>query len=506
MDSNRCRSVPEGPWSVNGKCARATVPALNAPTGPAAPNDPPCALECPIPMAPTDSKTPATAPGAAGSLPDRLEIVPRGPLVGRIPVPGSKSITNRALLLAALADGSSRLTGGLESDDTVVMRAALEAMGIRVTQEAAAPTGESDSSGLDLWRIDGQDGRFEAPRAPLDCGNSGTTVRFLTAALTLAPAPIVVDGNARMRERPISDLVTSLRALGAQLTIEGRQDCPPVRVHGGGLPGGVAEIDGSRSSQYVSAVLQAAPYAERDVELRFRDGTIVSRPYIDLTLEVMRDFGAHAEWTPEDHLRVEAGRRYAARDYTIEPDASSAAYPFCAAAITGGRISVAGVRPDSLQADFKILGLLERMGCRVERAGDTVTVAGPDAPLRSLGEIDMNDFPDAVLGYAVVALFADGPTTITNVENLRIKETDRLAALETEIRKLGAHAETGPDWLRIEPVPVDRMHGAEIETYDDHRVAMSFAMAGLRVPGVVILDPGCVSKTWPRYFEAFAAL
>lgn len=427
---------------------------------------------------------------------DRLEITPRGPIAARPLVPGSKSITNRVLLLAALADGESRLRGGLESDDTVVMRRALEAMGIGLRVDRDPATGAED------WLVHGRGGRFTAPGHPLDCGNSGTTVRFLTAALTLADAPIVVDGNARMRERPISDLAEALRGLGAEFTMEGESDCPPIRVHGGGLPGGAALIDGSRSSQYVSAVLQAAPYALNDVELSFKDGVIVSRPYIDLTLEVMRDFGADAGWTDDDRLSVRTGRPYVARDYTIEPDASSAAYPFSAAAIAGGSATVDGVRADSQQADFKLLGLLERMGCGVTRNGDTVTVTGPTGGLRALGEIDMNDFPDAVLAYAVVCCFADGPTTIRNVYNLRIKETDRLDALETELRKLGVGATAGHDWLRIEPGP---MHGAEIETYDDHRMAMSFALAGLKVPGVVILDPGCVSKTWPGFFEAFSA-
>ncbi len=445
-------------------------------------------------------------------LPARLAIEPRGALAGSVRVPGSKSITNRVLLLAALAEGESLLEGGLESDDTIVMRRALAALGIPVEDDG------------ERWRVRGRGGRFDLPDHPLDCGNSGTTARFLTAALTLAPGPVVVDGNARMRERPISDLVAALRALGAGIAFEGRSECPPVRILGGGLPGGPAEIDGRRSSQYVSAVLQAAPYAARDVELRFVDGIVVSRPYIDLTLDVMRQFGARGEWRGTgkgERIWVEAGRRYVASHHVIEPDASSAAYPFCAAAIAGGRVTVAGVPAASLQADFKILGLLERMGCRIEREGDRVTVVGPapaaPAPgaapwstadsaaprLRSLGEIDMNDFPDAVLAYAVVCLFADGPTTIRNVANLRIKETDRLAALETELRKLGAGAEAGPDWLRIEPRP---LHGGEIATYDDHRMAMSFALAGLRIPGVVILDPGCVSKTWPGYFEAFAQL
>jgi 3-phosphoshikimate 1-carboxyvinyltransferase len=433
------------------------------------------------------------------------EIETRGPLSGHVSVPGSKSITNRALLLAALADGKSRLHGGLESDDTLVMRAALASVGIGF-ERSTEDDGGGDSNG-ETWVVHGLGGRFSVPERDaelvLDCGNSGTTVRFLTAALSLASGPLVIDGNARMRQRPIADLITSLRALGADLTIEGEQDCPPIRVQGGGLAGGSALIDGSRSSQYVSAVAQIAPYAARDVELEFKDGVIVSRPYIDLTLDVMRAFGAEAEWREDDRLWIKAGQPYQPRNYTIEPDASSATYPFCAAAIAGGSVSVSDIPNDSLQADFKILDLLARMGCGVDRDEDTVTVSGPKAALHSLGEIDMNDFPDAVLAYAVVALFADGPTTIKNVANLRIKETDRLNALESELRKLGARVQTGPDWIRIEPGP---MRGAEIETYDDHRMAMSLALAGLRVPGVVILDPGCVSKTWPGYFETFTKL
>jgi 3-phosphoshikimate 1-carboxyvinyltransferase len=434
---------------------------------------------------------------AAEAAPERLALEVRGPLDAHVAVPGSKSITNRALLLAALAEGESRLSGGLDSDDTVVMRGALETLGIGL-----------DASGKDAdWIIRGRGGRFALPDQAedlvLDCGNSGTTVRFLTAALTLASSPVVVDGNARMRERPISDLVNALRALGAELTTQGVADCPPIRLHGGGLPGGRALMDGSRSSQYVSAIAQIAPYAARDIELEFKDGIIVSRPYIDLTLEVMRAFGADARWRDDGRLWIKAGQTYHGREYTIEPDASSAAYPFCAAAIAGGRVSVSGIPGDSLQADFKILDLLERMGCGISRVGDTVSVTGPNGTLHSLGSVDMNDFPDAVLAYAVVALFADGPTTITNVANLRIKETDRLAALETELSKLGARVKAGPDSLRIEPGP---MRGAEIETYDDHRMAMSLALAGLRVPGIVILDPGCVSKTWPDYFEAFSGL
>jgi 3-phosphoshikimate 1-carboxyvinyltransferase len=279
-----------------------------------------------------------------------------------------------------------------------------------------------------------------------------------------------------------------------------------VRVAGGGLPGGRGEIDGSHSSQYTSAVLLSAPYAGRNVELEFKDGILVSRPYVDVTLAIMRAFGADADWHGQggvERIQVRAGRHYGAQDYTIEPDASSAAYVFCAAAIAGGSVRVEGVPGESLQSDWRILDLLQRMGCKVFRRGTTVELRGADRPLRSLGEVDMNDLPDAALVYAVVALFADGPTEIKNVWNLRIKETDRLDALEKELRKLGARAKADRDSLFIQPGP---LHGAQIDTYDDHRMAMAFSLAGLRVPGVVIRDPGCVSKTWPKYFDVFGQL
>lgn len=427
------------------------------------------------------------------TLPDRLEIATRGPIDDSVRVPGSKSTTNRALLIAGLAAGESELHGALASVDTQVMRAALGAFGARVDDEG------------DPWRVRGTDGRPRAPREDVFIENSGTSARFLTAALTLADGPSRIDGNARMRERSIEDLVHALVALGARVEIEGREGCPPVRLGGGGLPGGAARIEGSRSSQYVSGVLLAAPYAERDVRLRFVDDVLVSRPYVDLTLDVMRAFGAEAGWVEGDapELLVRAGRGYHGRSYRIEPDASSAVYPLCAAAIAGGRVTVEGLPGDSRQADIRILDLLERMGCTVERGREQVSLSRGSGPLRSLSRVDMNDCPDAALAYAVVALFADGPTTIHDVWNLRIKETDRLAALRNELTRLGAGVELGEDWIRIEPAP---LHGAEVETYDDHRIAMSFALAGLRVPGVVIKDPGCVAKTWPAYFDWFRSL
>ncbi len=433
--------------------------------------------------------------------PGPVAVRPRGPLDARVRVPGSRSITNRALLCAALARGTSELRGAGSSDDTEAMRAGLRALGAGIEDDPERRD--------DRWRVTGVDGRFAKPAAPLDVRMSGTTARFLTAAATLAAGPVVVDGAPRMRERPISDLADALTGLGAGIEVLGDGGCPPVRVAGGGLPGGEATIDARRSSQYVSGILLAAPYAERDVTLHFEAGVLVSRPFVELTLDVMRAFGAEAK-LGETQVQVTAGRPYAAREYAVEPDAQSAVYAFAAAAIAGGRVVVEGIPASSRQTDLRLLDVLERMGCRVERRPDAVEVQGPGpgpgpGPATALVpvDVDMNDMPDAVLALAVVALFARGPSHLRNIANLRIKETDRLAALETELTRLGARARADADSLRIEPGP---LRGARIATYDDHRMAMAFALAGLRVPGVEIEDPGCVAKTWPDYFDALERL
>jgi 3-phosphoshikimate 1-carboxyvinyltransferase len=421
-----------------------------------------------------------------------IDIAPRGPLDCAVEAPGSKSISNRALLIAALAQGTSTLSGVLDSDDIRVMARALRAVGARL---------EVDGERI---VVQGVAGKPQVPEGVIDVAASGTAARMLTALLALVPGETRLDGIERMRERPIEDLTRALGALGVDVRIEGKNGCPPLSCRGGKPFGGDVEIDATRSSQYVSAVLLVAPYATREVTLKLKGGVLVSRPYVDVTLDTMRAFGAEASFSGDAALEVKAGQGYVARDYAVEPDASTAAYFFAAAAITGGRVRVPNITRASKQADIAFVSLLEHIGCAVHDFQDAngacgIEVRGPSGPLRAF-DVDMNAMPDAVLAAAVTALFTDGPCRITNVANLRIKETDRLAALERELQKLGAQAHADASSLTIKP---GALRGAAIETYDDHRMAMSFALAGLRVPGVRILDPACVSKSWPRYFEAF---
>ena len=426
--------------------------------------------------------------GLHNRFPDRLTIRPQGPVNGTIQLPGSKSLTNRALLCATLASGTSTVTGALLAGDTATMMDCLEQFGGSFTVAGNAVT------------VIGTGGRFLAPDLPVDAVASGTTARFLSAAATLADGPSLIDGTPRMRRRPIGELVAALQALGADVQALGEGGCPPVRVAGGGLPGGHAVIDARRSSQFVSAIALSAPYADRDVTLEFLDGVVVSRPYVEGTVEVMRAFGASVELQASG-IRIDRGG-YESALFHIEPDASGAAYPLVAAALTGGSVQVPGFARGSHQADLGILDVLTGMGCTVVSSESGFRLTGPSDGLRGI-EVDMGDMPDAVLAVAVAGAFASGPTRLTNIANLRIKETDRLAALESELRKLGVDAEVGSDWLVVRSRAA---HGAEIDTYDDHRMAMAFSLAGLVVPNVVIRDPGCVAKTWPSFFDDMAHL
>jgi 3-phosphoshikimate 1-carboxyvinyltransferase len=416
---------------------------------------------------------------------DSIILKPSGPVRATVRPPGSKSITNRALVCAALARGESLLTGALESEDTQVMLEALGRLGIDVQRDPAAAT----------VRVSGCDGQLPASGADLFVGNSGTTMRFLTALVALGRGTFRLDGVPRMRARPIGDLLEALVALGVSARSELGNGCPPVVVEAAGLRGGRAEIRGDVSSQFLSGLLLAAPYADARLEIEVA-GDLVSRPYVEMTLAVMRSFGAEVVASGEGLCyRVSNGARYQGRTYAIEPDASAASYFFGAAAATGGDVTVQGLGRGSLQGDVAFCDCLERMGCEVQWRPHSIRVVG--RPLAGI-EADMNAISDTAQTLAVVALFAEGPTTIRGVAHIRHKETDRIADLARELRKLGAAVDELPDGLRIAP---GELRGAAIDTYGDHRMAMSFALAGLRIPSVEIRDPGCVAKTYPRYFD-----
>jgi 3-phosphoshikimate 1-carboxyvinyltransferase len=421
---------------------------------------------------------------------DPLEIVPVSKAIrGRIRPPGSKSITNRALVCAALADGASTLTGALDSEDTRVMVAALGQLGIEVEVRDAGKT----------LVVHGTAGQIPALEADLYCANSGTTLRFLTALVTLGHGSFRLDGIERMRQRPIEDLLRALNQLGTFAAAENGDGCPPVVVHANSLRGGEATIRGDISSQFLSGLLMATPAARSAIEISI-EGTLVSQPYVHMTLAVMRAFGVEVE-TSESPIRFSImPQPYRATDYPIEPDASAASYFWATAAVTGGSVTVDRLSNESLQGDVAFVDYLELMGCNVRREADSITVTG--GQLRGI-DTDMNAISDTVQTLAVVALFAEGPTTIRNVAHIRHKETDRIAAAATELRKLGAKVIERDDGLTIEP---GQLRGATIDTYNDHRMAMSFALAGLRVPGVRIANPKCVEKTYPRFFDDLSAL
>lgn len=416
-----------------------------------------------------------------------------GPLAkppeSRVRVPGSKSLTNRALIVAALARGPSRLTGALDSDDTRVMIEALRQLGLKVDHDPEAST----------IAIEGSGGRFPAREARMFVGNSGTSLRFLTAMVATGLGTFHLDGVPRMRERPVADLLMALNRLGSFAKSDLGTGCPPVTIQADGLDGGIVDVRGDTSSQFLSGLLMALPYARGKTSVEVL-GTLVSRPYVSMTMEVMREFGHPIAHHRFQRFSVEPGS-YSGRTFAIEPDASAASYFFAAAAVTGGSITVDGLGANSLQGDMGFVDILEHMGCRVERTGNATTVTG--GPLVGI-DVDMNEVSDTAMTLAVAALFADGVTRIRNIAHVRHKETDRIAALANELRKLGATVDEHPDGLVI--VPPETIRPASIATYDDHRMAMAFAVAGLKAPGITIEDPGCVAKTYPGFWDDWARL
>jgi 3-phosphoshikimate 1-carboxyvinyltransferase len=424
---------------------------------------------------------------------EALAIEPIGAFQASVRPPGSKSLTNRALVLAALAAGESTLLRPLLADDTQRMLEALAALGF-------APRVDGDGQAVHLT---GCGGKIPAGQAALNLGNAGTAYRFLTAACCLGSGAYALDGIERMRQRPVAQLVDALRAIGAGIDYLGQEGFPPVRVRGaGGLRGGELAMPPTLSSQYISALLQVAPCCRHGLSIFF-DGPVTSRPYVEMTLALMLGFGVEVEVDEGmSRVHVYAGQ-YRGRELTIEPDASNASYFLAAAAVTpGSRCTIEGLGRDSAQGDVGFAELLRLMGAGVVWESDSITVTGPARAgmLRGI-DADLNAMPDMAQTLAVVALFAEGVTTIRNVGNLRLKETDRIAALQCELRKLGAAVEVDGDDILITPPAGGRVRPAVIDTYDDHRMAMSFAVVGLRVPGVVINNPGCVNKTFPGFFE-----
>nr|ACD80082.1 5-enolpyruvylshikimate-3-phosphate synthase [Convolvulus arvensis] len=438
--------------------------------------------------------------------PEEIVLQPIKEISGTVKLPGSKSLSNRILLLAALSQGTTVVDNLLSSDDIHYMLGALGTLGLRVEEDSA----------IQRATVEGSGGLFPASNESndeiqLSLGNAGTAMRPLTAAVVAAGgnARYVLDGVPRMRERPIGDLVEGLKQLGADIDCFLGTNCPPVRVIGkGGLPRGKVKLSGSVSSQYLTALLMAAPLALGDVEIEIVD-KLISVPYVEMTIKLMERFGVSVEHSDSwDRFYIRGGQKYKSPGNAyVEGDASSASYFLAGAAVTGGTITVEGCGTSSLQGDVKFAEVLEKMGAEVSWTENSVTVKGPPRGpfgrkhLRGI-DVNMNKMPDVAMTLAVVALYADGPTAIRDVASWRVKETERMIAICTELRKLGAIVEEGPDYCII--TPPEKLNVTEIDTYDDHRMAMAFSLAACADVPVTIKDPGCTRKTFPDYFDVLS--
>jgi 3-phosphoshikimate 1-carboxyvinyltransferase len=420
-----------------------------------------------------------------------LEIVPVAhPLHAAVRVPGSKSLTNRALLITALAAGETRLTNALFSDDTYIFAQALQTLGFEVQLDPA----HNEMS------VVGLGGKIPTRQAQLFCGNAGTAARFLSAFLTLGDGEFVLDGDARMRARPIGDLVFALTQLGASMEISS-SNCPPVKISASGLPGGQTSLAGDISSQFLSGLLIVSPYARQPVEIRVTTD-LNSKPYVELTLGLMCDFGVEVERQGYQRFTIRPARYQSKETYAIESDASAASYFFAAPAVCTGTVRVENISLRAKQGDIAFLDVLRQMGCTVSEGADYIEVTG-SAGLRGV-DVDMRDIPDTAQTLAAIAPFASTPTHIHGIATSRIKETDRIAAACAELARLGVQVQEHPDGMTIHPCKSFRP--AIIQTYNDHRMAMAFSLIGLRIPGLKIADPACVSKTFPGFFEVLKAL
>ena len=422
---------------------------------------------------------------------EQLTLAPIARVGGTVQLPGSKSLSNRLLLLAALAAGTTEVRNLLDSDDTRYMAAALETLGVSL----------QFSDNRTECLVAGQGGPFAVAAADLFLGNAGTAIRPLGAALCLGQGVYTLTGEPRMWERPIAHLVEALRALGADIRYQQAEGYPPLSIKARGLRGGRVAIKGNVSSQYLTSLLLAAPLAAGELRIAIA-GELVSKPYIDMTIDVMGRFGVAVEREGYRQFRVAGGQSYQSPGRVlVEGDASAATYFLAAAAIGGGPVRVNGVGADSIQGDIRFAEVLEGMGAKVKRGPDWIEVARGE--LRGL-DLDLNQIPDAAMTVAVTALFAEGKTALRNIGNWRVKETDRLAAMATELRKVGAAVVEGADYLEI--TPPQRLQSAVIETYNDHRMAMSFSLAALGAAEITILNPGCVAKTFPEYFDIFRGI
>uniref|UniRef100_A0A7S0X827 3-phosphoshikimate 1-carboxyvinyltransferase n=1 Tax=Mantoniella antarctica TaxID=81844 RepID=A0A7S0X827_9CHLO len=437
--------------------------------------------------------TTVRASGNSGSD-EQLKLEPIKKIDGTVVLPGSKSMSNRILLLSALAKGKTKVLNLLDSDDIRYMVDTLTQLGLEITEDR----------GNNVLEIVGCAGKFPVEGAELFLGNAGTAMRPLTAAVAAAGrGTFILDGVERMRERPIQDLVDGLKQLGVDAECTMGTGCPPVKVVANGLPGGRVELKGSVSSQYLTALLMSSPLSTGDIEIVITD-PLVSKPYIDMTVKLMERFGVEVGvFDDMQRFVIKGGQTYQSPgEAFVEGDASSASYFLAGAAITGGRVKVIGCGTDSLQGDTKFADTMGLMGATVEWGKNDVTVKGPGGKLTAI-DVNMNAMPDAAMTLAVAALYADGVTTIRDVASWRVKETERMIAICTELRKLGCDVYEGADYCVITPPTSGKINeGIDIDTYDDHRMAMAFSLAACGGVGVTINDPKCTRKTFPTYFDA----
>ncbi|MBW2330923.1 MAG: 3-phosphoshikimate 1-carboxyvinyltransferase [Deltaproteobacteria bacterium] len=404
-------------------------------------------------------------------------------------MPGSKSYTQRALITSALASGRSIIRDALISEDTEYLIEALRSLGANITQERNELV------------VVGTGGKLVTPSSALYLGNNGTGLRLLTGTVSLGHGTFVLDGNARMRQRPIQPLLDALKNIGSNAVCIEENGCPPVEVHAAGIAGGKTALAGGLSSQYLSSLLLAAPYARRDTEIEVL-GSLPSRPYVEMTLDVMARFGVEVSVTEGKSFLVKARQKYRPTEYVVEGDVSSATYFMAAAAICGGTVRIPNIKGGSVQGDLRFADILETVGCKVSASRKGLEITGPLSNHADLS-FDLHDVPDMVPALAIVCAFRKGKTILKNIGHLRIKESDRIAALTHELQKIGARAEEKADEMLVQGIPT---HGAEIDCYSDHRIAMSFAIAGLAIEGISIKDPACVKKSFPDFWEKLESL